>query len=175
MPKTLAQKKIEKSGQKQSSENGRFLALYDYEELFPGIVDRLSNGEDIKKICSEDGLPEYTGFRRWLRKNPEYLAEYNLAKTDKAEGVDSEIIDIKDRLLLPKDDPNFLEARQGKGAADILFKLKGQWDPRYSDTNVKHTHEAGASMRAFLTEKKQRAEDRLKQRDIEGVEYEEVT
>jgi hypothetical protein len=48
-------------------------------ELVAEICRRVSEGEHLKGICREDGMPYYTTFHRWMREKPEAAKLFTLS------------------------------------------------------------------------------------------------
>lgn len=71
---------------------------YDY-ELVKGICTRLSEGEKLPNILSEDGMPVRSTFYKWKRDNKEFSDLYVNVAHDKGElcveEIDSTIDDLK--------------------------------------------------------------------------------
>lgn len=65
-------------------------------ELSDGILDRIANGESLRKICASDGMPCQTTVYRWLRENPEFQQQYARARELQADTLFDETLDIAD-------------------------------------------------------------------------------
>ena len=63
-------------------------------ETFFAILDRIRNGETLKAICREDGMPDPNTFRRWVRDFPERERLYDKARLDGTDALADELIDI---------------------------------------------------------------------------------
>lgn len=55
------------------------------EELADAICDRLAQGDAIREICSEEGMPAWSTVRSWLLKNGEFSTRYARAREMYAE------------------------------------------------------------------------------------------
>lgn len=83
-----------KSQTKESKPIGR---PSDYTpELAEVICIRLSEGESLRSICSDEGLPSKQAVLRWLARNEEFRAQYVRAKELGAEAIAEEMFDIAD-------------------------------------------------------------------------------
>ncbi len=50
----------------------------------------------IKRICEDKGMPSHTTFWAWLRKYPDFLAQYTRAKAEQSDLLIEETLDIAD-------------------------------------------------------------------------------
>jgi hypothetical protein len=60
------------------------------------IIQRLSEGETLKGICRDEGMPSHTSVLCWVNENPTFAAEYARARTDGFDVIAQEIIEIAD-------------------------------------------------------------------------------
>jgi hypothetical protein len=69
----------------------------DYtEETALLICLRLSDGESLRAICADEGMPDKTTVFRWLSKHEEFRTQYAKAREEQADALFDEIIDIAD-------------------------------------------------------------------------------
>lgn len=69
----------------------------DYsEELADLICNRLTEGESLRKICLDEGMPHAGTVCRWLVKHPAFREQYTLAREAQAELHADEIVEISD-------------------------------------------------------------------------------
>jgi hypothetical protein len=69
----------------------------DYtEELADRICDRISDGESLRTICAEDGMPHKSTVFRWLAAHEEFATIYARAREVQAEVLADELIEISD-------------------------------------------------------------------------------
>jgi len=147
---------------------------YDFDKILPEICEEyIDTSKSLKNILKERGGPEFSYFYRVLSANPEYQAMWLLAEKTKAASLDDDYIEIQDmarQAFYNKD----LNAGALKTMLDTTKTRRGQLDARFRSSDVTHKLEAGESMRALLTERGQRADERVKliNDPIEG-EYEE--
>lgn len=67
------------------------------QELFDGICDRISDGESLRTICSEDDMPSKGSFFRWLAADDGKLRDqYARAREAQADAIFDEVLDIAD-------------------------------------------------------------------------------
>src|SRR5260370_40631424 len=62
----------------------------------PSICDRLADGESLRAICSEAGMPGRATAFRWIARHKEFRDEYTLACELRAEDLADEMIEIAD-------------------------------------------------------------------------------
>jgi len=90
----------------KNSKRGR-PSLYSA-ELAATICKRLSEGESLREICRDDGLPDRGTILRWAEENEEFRHQYARAREALLEYWAHEIVEISD------DGSNDYMERQGK-------------------------------------------------------------
>jgi hypothetical protein len=65
-------------------------------ELGQLILERIAEGESLRKVCRADDLPSRETVRRWLRDDPEFRAQYALAREEQADAKFEEAWEIAD-------------------------------------------------------------------------------
>jgi hypothetical protein len=65
-------------------------------ETFNTMLERIADGESVKSICEEDGMPSQQTFYRWIRENAEQCEKYTRAKEFWADAQLEEIVNISD-------------------------------------------------------------------------------
>jgi len=69
----------------------------DYtEETAATICTRLIEGESLRSICRDDGMPHISTVYRWLFAHEIFREQYARAKEDQADTLADEIIEISD-------------------------------------------------------------------------------
>ena len=69
----------------------------DYsEELTADICERLANGESLRSVCRDPDMPTGKTVFTWMRKHPEFLKQYALAKEESADALVEDMLDIAD-------------------------------------------------------------------------------
>lgn len=92
------------------------------EAIASEIVERLSNGEPLKKMCKDAHMPDYTTVLNWQRAHPEFD---NLSARAKAEGTHAladECIEIADDKTIDPQHKRFM--------IDTRIRLIGKWNSR---------------------------------------------
>jgi len=65
-------------------------------ELADRICDQLSDGMSLRSVCLQEGMPSKVTVFKWLRKYPEFLKQYEVAKEESADSHADYILDIAD-------------------------------------------------------------------------------
>lgn len=60
------------------------------------ICIRIGEGESLRSICRDEGMPDKSTIFDWLRKYPEFADQYARAREDQADTLADEIIAIAD-------------------------------------------------------------------------------
>lgn len=66
------------------------------QELANRICDRIADGESMRSICREEGMPDKRTMLRWLNANAEFRTQYAHAREEQADNLVEEILDIAD-------------------------------------------------------------------------------
>lgn len=66
------------------------------EENANAILNRLTEGESLSSITSDEGMPSYAVVSRWLISDEDFRKRYILAREAQAEKLADEILDIAD-------------------------------------------------------------------------------
>ncbi|RFD19237.1 terminase small subunit [Komagataeibacter melaceti] len=69
------------------------------------ICTRLADGQSLRAICADAGMPHRATVFRWLRDNPAFRALYATAREAAADTLAEEIIAIADRATGRDDVP----------------------------------------------------------------------
>lgn len=71
----------------------------DYsQEVADAICERLVNGESLRAICRDEGMPAISTVFRWLGRHPEFSDQYARAREEQAETLADEIVAISDEV-----------------------------------------------------------------------------
>jgi hypothetical protein len=89
------------------------------QETADTICRRLAGGDSLRKICSEDAMPDKTTVLRWLGQNESFRTQYARAREEQADHFAEEIVDIAD------EDPALaMEASRGEDE-DAVLRVDG--------------------------------------------------
>lgn len=70
-------------------------AMYS-QELADTVCERIANGESLRRICKDEGMPSMTTVLKWLGNDEQFALQYARAREIQAEGFFDEIADIAD-------------------------------------------------------------------------------
>lgn len=65
-------------------------------EIAARICAEIALGRSLRSICKADDMPSLQTFYEWLPKHPEFADQYARAKSDQADTLFDEILDIAD-------------------------------------------------------------------------------
>jgi hypothetical protein len=66
------------------------------QEVFDTICERIADGESLRRICQDEGMPSKACVMRWLAANPAAVDQYARAREMQADHEFDEIKDIVD-------------------------------------------------------------------------------
>jgi hypothetical protein len=66
------------------------------QEIADLICVRIAEGDSLRKICEEEGMPERVTIYRWLQAFPDFCNQYTRAREDQADTLADEIMAIAD-------------------------------------------------------------------------------
>jgi hypothetical protein len=71
----------------------------DYsEKTAEAICVRLADGQSLRRICLDEGMPDRTTVLRWLASNKDFATRYAQAREDQAEFHHDEMEEIEDEV-----------------------------------------------------------------------------
>lgn len=88
------------------------------------ICIRIAEGESLRQILRDEGMPAQSAVYEWLLKHPDFAEKYTRAREEQADTLADEIIDIAD------EQPEVVAVIDKKTGALIEHKLDGaflQW------------------------------------------------
>ena len=94
------------------------------EHIASVICIRIAEGESLRKILRDQGMPAQSTVYDWLLRHPEFAEQYTRAREEQADSLADEIIDIAD------EQPEIVAVVDKKTGALIEHKLDGaflQW------------------------------------------------
>lgn len=89
------------------------------QDLADRICAQLADGDSMRTVCKDDGMPCKTTVFMWLRTNEEFLNQYTRAKQESADALTDEMLDIAD------DASNDWMERRDKDDQSIGWQLNG--------------------------------------------------
>lgn len=66
------------------------------EAIADAICERLADGESLRTICSDEGMPSKTTVFRWLAANEQFRDQYARAREAQADAIFDDILSIAD-------------------------------------------------------------------------------
>ena len=60
------------------------------------ICNRIADGDSVRQICRDDGMPSKSTVFVWLAQNPEFVTMYEAARMIQADACFDEILEIAD-------------------------------------------------------------------------------
>lgn len=120
-------------------------SLYD-PALADVILDRLSEGESLRAICSTEGMPSRSTVFRWLADDEGFATKYAHAREAQAEVHHEDMDDIEARTLTGELPPQ---------AASVVLANK-RWrmeklKPRVYGNKVEHDHRGKLTLEQLVT------------------------
>lgn len=96
------------------------------DEIAERIVERLANGEPLKRICEDESMPNYSTVLRWQDRHPDFGMLSARAKQDGTHALADECLSIADNENI---DPADKRVR-----IDTRIRLIGKWNSKvYGD------------------------------------------
>ena len=92
------------------------------ETIAAEIVERLSNGEPLKKMCKDEHMPHYTTVLKWQRAHPEFSDLTARAKAEGTHALADECLDIADDKTIDPQHKRFM--------IDTRIRLIGKWNSK---------------------------------------------
>ena len=96
-------------------------AMYS-QDLADTICERLADGESLRAICSEDGMPNKATVFRWLGDNVTFSDQYARAREEQAESLADEIVNISDEeATMVRADKHNTKPDDEEGFTEVVF------------------------------------------------------
>jgi hypothetical protein len=86
------------------------------EKLAETICERIAEGESLRRICEDPGLPNRSTVHEWLRREPVFSDQYARARELQADHYADEIIEIADTEPNPQRARVRIDARKWTAA-----------------------------------------------------------
>ncbi len=116
-------------------------------EIRDTILQRIAEGESLRRICEDDGMPGKSTVMDWLEADEDFRTKYARARARQADSIVESFSDLEDRVLSGELKPDaakvVLWSRQWRAA-----KLR----PKVYGEKVEMTHEAGESVQRIVRE-----------------------
>ena len=149
-------------------------------EMIKTILERVVNGESIKGICKDKGMPSYVTVFKWLKNNEELKEEFLLAMQVKANLADAEIDEVRQNIKGLAEEENsgqmsrdeaFVAIQEARVQIDTLKWKAAKYYPRMYGTDTQKV-EVDVKGGSFIDDLKLVAErvEARKQIEAETVE-----
>lgn len=107
------------------------------DEVFKEICAEISEGKSLRSICRRDDMPSIEAFRLQVNKDEDKLAQYTCARTERADFIFEECMDIADESENDKDENGQLDQeaiQRAKLRIDTRKWMLGKMQPKkYGD------------------------------------------
>jgi len=105
------------------------------EEIADIVLDRLSNGESLRKICLDPNMPDGSTIRKWLSRNADFARQYAYARDEQADTLFDETIFIADAL---PEDATSEQVQVARVQIDVRKWAAGKLRPKKYGDMLKH-------------------------------------
>lgn len=118
-------------------------------EIFTTIFGKIADGESLRSICRQEGMPATGTFFVWLAKDPLLQERYARAREAGADADAEDVTDIAKRTLSGEFDP-----QSARVAIDALKWAAGKKRPKvYGDrASLEHSGPDGGPIEQRITE-----------------------
>lgn len=89
-------------------------------ELADKICEQIALGNSIRTVCAPAEMPAISSVYKWIRENESFSQQYARAKSDAADALTEEILDISD------DGTNDWMEKHDKDGSCIGYQLNGE-------------------------------------------------
>lgn len=123
--------------QRKPGQRGR-LTTYK-QEIADEICRRIADGQPLREMCREEGMPAWTTVYSWLNANPDFAERYARARDTGHDAIAEDTIAMVDEKPERTDtqfgdkvDPGYVQWQ--KNRVEQRLKLLAKWNPkRYGD------------------------------------------
>lgn len=134
------------------------------QEVADSICERIANGESLRAICDEEGMPDKSTVFRWLAARTEFCDQYARAREAQADALFDDILSIADNGRndwMEKnfgDDTRWVENGEALRRSQLRIearkwmagKLKPKKYGEKLEIDQRTTHEAGDSIASLM-------------------------
>jgi hypothetical protein len=112
-------------------------------EVFETIFGKIADGESLRSICRQEGMPATSAFFAWMAKDPLLQEQYARAREAGADADAEDVTDIGKRTLTGEFDP-----AAARVAIDALKWAAGKKQPKvYGDkAAIEHSGPNGGAI-----------------------------
>ena len=115
------------------------------DEIAESICERLSQGEPLARICSDEAMPSYSTVRKWEAEDETFSALSTRAKRDGTHFLADDSLTIADEDLPSDAELARIAVAHRKLRIDTRLRLIGKWNAKeYGDKQqVEHSGNIG--------------------------------
>jgi hypothetical protein len=122
------------------------------QEIADAICERISNGEPLRKICQDDGMPAWRTVYDWLAEKQEFAARIARAREMGFDAIAQQALMIADTPFEGEEvteKATGIEIRRGdmlghrKLQIETRLKLLAKWDPKRYGDKIEQTVQGG--------------------------------
>lgn len=100
------------------------------EEIAVTICERIADGEFLRVICRDEGMPPWRTVYNWINAHPEFAERMELARAIGADAIASDCLEIADTPLLGEEVTIKGDGTEEVKRSDMLGHRKLQIDTR---------------------------------------------
>lgn len=104
------------------------------------ILAMMVEGMSLRKICSEDGMPDMSTVYRWMSKNPGFRDNYAKAQADRTTAFAEELLEIADQFDNAADKMDVEHIQRARLRIDTRKWLMSKMDPKRFGDKVENVH-----------------------------------
>lgn len=103
------------------------------------IAERIANGEPLRQICRDEGMPQWNTVYAWMKEHPEFADRIARARVDGFDALAQECLIIADTPVIGEEEeesPVGKKIKRGdmlghrKLQIETRLKLLAKWDPK---------------------------------------------
>lgn len=127
------------------------------DELAQQILDRIANGEVLTKICREEGMPSYSGVKKWKKLRPDFAEAYKEARDLGFDAIAESCLEIADDgrndYMEGENGPVFNpeNVQRSKLRVHTRLQLLKSWDPKRYGDMIRQEHSGSLSLEAIVS------------------------
>lgn len=109
-------------------------------EMADVICERIADGESLRKICDEDGMPNKATVFRWLAANKEFSDQYARARESQADTLFDDVLAIADQYDSAADTLNQDHINRARIRIDARKWMAGKLRPKVYGEKLELEH-----------------------------------
>ena len=113
------------------------------------VLDRIAEGESLRSICSDEGMPRLSTVMRWCDEDSEFREQYTRAMNMRADVKFQELDDVSEEAVMAESAVKVAGLRLK--ADNIKWQLGRMNAKKYGD-KIEATHEVGDSVSKVIRE-----------------------